>query len=121
MKYQVIAVDFDGTIARENWPQVGDLIHKAKRVLKAFKERGGTILIWTCREGEYLEDARRFLIENDIPFDKLNSNSDELLDRYGIDSRKLGADMYIDDKDPLSQYHGYVDWDLVEMILLADI
>lgn len=59
---------------------------------------GHTIIIWTCREGERLLEAVNWLLAHDIPFDYVNQNDPDRTARYNNDSRKVGADVYIDDK-----------------------
>ena len=89
----VIAVDFDGTIVEHEFPKIGPLKPNAKEVLQELHKHHH-IIIWTCRKGEYLQEALEFLKENNIPFDKANRNID------GIDftSNKVYADVYIDDR-----------------------
>lgn len=112
MKYEVIAVDFDGTIVTDNYPQLGELMPAAKETLTKFKENGGYIIVWTCRTGKLLRDAIRFLDEQGIPYDTINENIPHRIKEYGTDPRKVGADMYIDDKSPSG-----VDWDLIAELL----
>jgi len=98
MKQFYIAVDFDGTIAQKAWPHVGEMIKDADIVLRKLYEDGHIILINTCRTGKYEGLAEYFLIENNIPYHYVNSNHPDLIVKYGQDSRKISADIYIDDK-----------------------
>lgn len=115
MKISVIAVDFDGTIVKEEFPEIGELIPAAKRTLKRFKERGGKIIIWTCRTKESLREAIEFLNEWKVPYDAINENIPERIEQYGTDPRKIGADLYIDDRTPYG-----VDWDYIAKLLEVD-
>ena len=114
----IIAVDFDGTIVEENYPNVGDLIHKAKEVLLKFHNKGGTIILNTCRHDLDLKKALLFMNLNNIPFDFVNSNDPDMIRKYNSDSRKIGADMYIDNRSPESIQKGYVDWSLIEELII---
>jgi hydroxymethylpyrimidine pyrophosphatase-like HAD family hydrolase len=124
MKYRVIAVDFDKTIAESNYPHCGTVIPKAGEVLRKYHSAGGQIIIWTCRTSGDLDNAVRFLIDNNVPFDAVNEHLPwqieefhKLFPHVNPDGRKLSADLYIDDKDPYSQLLGYVNWSLVEKLL----
>jgi predicted mannosyl-3-phosphoglycerate phosphatase (HAD superfamily) len=115
LKYKVIAVDFDGTIVKENYPEIGELIPAAKRTLKRFKEKGGYIIVWTCRSSEALREAEEFLNEWNVPYDTINENIPCMIERYKTDPRKVGADLYIDDRNP-----GGVDWNYIAKLLGVD-
>ena len=115
LKYSVIAVDFDGTIVNNEYPQIGELIPAAKKTLTKFKDNGGYIIIWTCRTGKLLREAVEFLRYEGIPFDTINENIPHRIKEYGTDPRKVGADLYIDDKSP-----GGVDWELIAKMLGVD-
>lgn len=98
----IIAIDFDGTIADTDFPEINQLKPGCKRVINSLKQLGCKISIWTCRTGEPAEEAKEFLIEKGIEFDAFNTNDslpDGFLDNTDFaDSRKIGADFYIDDK-----------------------
>lgn len=93
----VFAVDFDGTIAHTQYPKI---ISENKRItdfMKKVKADGHQIIVWTCREGDHLLQAKEWMCERGIPFDKMNESIDAWVEFYGP-SRKVGADYYIDDK-----------------------
>ena len=115
MKFEVFAIDFDGTIASEKlFPIVGSPIQYAKESLNFIKKLGGTIILWTCRCDQALESALEYLDKNNIKYDYVNENSVVMKDYYGNDPRKVGADIYIDDKAIL----GEVNWlDIMAYIL----
>lgn len=91
----IIACDFDGTI------QVTD--GKFNRQLLAFltarQRSGDTVILWTCREGIRLRDALQFCMANGFRPNCVNQNCPEGIRRMGHDSRKIFADIYIDDKN----------------------
>lgn len=95
---KVIAVDFDNTIARTKYPEIIEPIYETIDLLRNLKSKGAKIILWTCREGEPLEAAVKWCKENDVPIDLVNENLKERSEYWGNDSRKIGADLYIDDK-----------------------
>ena len=99
-KSTVVCVDFDNTICyTTKYPNIDKPIPHAFDVLKVLMNDPYTILIlWTCREGEYLQQALDFCELYGITFDYVNENDKERTEYYGNDSRKIGADLYIDDK-----------------------
>lgn len=115
MKYKYIAIDFDGTIVEDRFPDIGPLLPAAKETMQRIKKEGGEITIWTCREGESLQAARSFLIKEQIPFDYLNRNHPALIQRFNNDCRKIGADLYIDDKAMFQA----IDWNDIAEHLFA--
>lgn len=116
MKYKYIAIDFDGTIVDEAFPNIGQVKPHAKRVMQKIQQYGGVITIWTCRTGIDETNCIDFLTDNGIPFDYFNCNPQELIDRYGTIPRKLGADIYIDDK---TMFYN-IDWLEIEKELFGD-
>ena len=98
MKNKIIAVDFDGTLVTDEYPKIGQpnikLINKLRRLSK-----NNTLILWTCRTGDKLKEAVEFCLLCDLQFHYINENSKEILKKYGnIDSRKITADIYLDDK-----------------------
>lgn len=95
---KVIAVDFDGTLCDSKWPEIGKphwpIIHELIRR----KADGDKIILWTCREGELLDEAVLWCLNHGIQFDAINSNVPSRIEQYGDDPRKLSADEYWDDK-----------------------
>ena len=94
----ILAVDFDGTIARSSFPDILGEQPYAGEVLRKLHERGHYIIIWTCRSGKNLLDAINWLLEHNIPFDRVNDHCPENIKRYGKGSGKIYANIYIDDK-----------------------
>lgn len=95
----IIAVDFDGTIVKNAYPGIGAPMKDAAEALRYFKKRGHTIIINSCRAGNYVDDMRQYLLYNGIPFDFINENDPKRTAQYGGDTRKISADVYIDDKN----------------------
>lgn len=93
------AVDFDGTMVTNKYPEIGYPKWNVINFCKKRQEMGDNIILWTCRTGEYLESAIKYLkdmcaftpnyINENAPYDHM---------LYPIEGRKIGADYYIDDK-----------------------
>lgn len=96
---KVAAIDFDGTLFTEDYfPEVGEPILWMIEFVKAMKAQGVQLILYTNREGILLEDAVRACKRHGLEFDAINENLQWRIDLYGNDSRKIGADIYIDDK-----------------------
>lgn len=97
----IIAVDFDGTIAEfnpDNWGRPYKTLRNAKEAINKLHELGVHILLFTCRESKNQGIAEDFMVEHGIHYDSINRNLPWLVEKYGHDSRKVNADIYIDDK-----------------------
>lgn len=94
---QIIAVDFDGTLAETEYPTIIAPIPEIVDFIKSLKAKGNIIILWTCRHNQPLLDAVKWCKEQGIIFDYINQNVPELIEQYG-ECRKIAADMYIDDK-----------------------
>lgn len=114
MNYKIIAVDFDGTLCENKWPEIGEANLELIRYLIFRREEcGDKIILWTCREGELLGEALAFCTANSLWFDAINSNLPSSIEKFGGDSRKIHADVYVDDKNESYNYslpyHGTYD------------
>ena len=96
--YQIIAVDFDGTLCIDSYPNIGFPNLPLIFLLKQMKAQNKKIILWTCRCGRYLEDAVNWCENFGLEFDAVNDNVEEIVKKYGSNSRKIYADVYIDDK-----------------------
>lgn len=94
----ILSVDFDGTIVEEAYPKIGKLRENAKQALDILYLEGFTIIINSCRTGKFEGEAYQFLQDNNIRFHYFNCNIPELISEFGMDCRKISADLYIDDK-----------------------
>ena len=96
--YKIIAVDFDGCLCASEWPGVGEPNMPLINALRGFRERGHKVILWSCRTEKYLEDALSWCANYGLYFDAVNANLPEMNELYGNDCRKIGADIYIDDR-----------------------
>lgn len=104
-KYTIYAVDFDGTLAESVWPGIGKpnralISHLIKR-----RREGNKLILWTCRCGDRLEEAVTWCSYHGLNFDAVNENLPEMVEFYGNDSRKIFADVYIDDKAKIKAWY----------------
>jgi hydroxymethylpyrimidine pyrophosphatase-like HAD family hydrolase len=113
----IIAVDFDGTLHDAQYPAIGNPMPDAVEVMQKLHDAGCDIVIWTCRESKEQMDMFNWLIEKKIPFDRINDNSVEQMYFYGNDSRKVFADVYIDDRN----LGGLPTWKEIYEIINKDI
>lgn len=117
---KVIAVDFDNTIAKTEYPKIIEPIPETIKLIRKAKENGATIILWTCREGSVLDDATKWCKENNVPIDLVNENLPERNAFWGNDSRKIGADLYIDDKSFSLWHDRRNENDLIAQLLEED-
>lgn len=95
---KVIAMDFDGCLVTNKYPDIGSLISKTFWTYQCEKANGSKFILWTCRTGEYLDAALDWCKEHEIFFDAINENVPERIEQYGGDCRKVSADEYWDDR-----------------------
>lgn len=97
-KVKIIAVDFDGTLCENKYPEIGEPNMEVINYIKSEQSKGGKIILWTCRVGEYLWAAVKWCRDNHgIRFDAVNENIMEVIYSFGSDTRKVFANEYIDD------------------------
>ncbi|MDD4143470.1 MAG: hydrolase [Prolixibacteraceae bacterium] len=108
----IIAVDFDGTIVKHKYPSIGKEIPYAIKTLQLFQERGHKLILWTFRSGKELEKAVEFCKKRGLIFHAVNNNfeGEEFDNSY---SRKIYADMFIDDRNIL----GIPEWQKIYQML----
>ena len=95
----IIAVDFDGCLAVDNWPGPPEIPNKALiEHLIGWKKRGTRIILWTCRLEPWLTEAVEFCKKRGLEFDEVNENIPEVRAIFGKSTRKVYANEYIDDK-----------------------
>lgn len=101
-----IAVDFDGTIVEHKYPEIGKTILFAFEALKELEKRGHNLVLWTFRSGEKLYEAVEFCKENGIEFYAVNKSYPEEKFNEAKISRKIDADIFIDDRN-IGGFHGW--------------
>jgi hypothetical protein len=104
-----LAIDYDGVLELAPWPATGQLHPQAGLVMRLLRDEGHTLIINTCRSGRALGDALAALDRANIPYHYANQNTPERIAKYGSDSRKISADLYLDDRNALMSPKG-IDW-----------
>lgn len=107
----IIAVDFDGTICADRFPEIGEPLFGAVESLLKLKENGYKLILWTCRtdlpERQYLTEAVEFCRRLGLEFDAVNDNVPDAPFIEKGNCRKVFADFYIDDKALQPQWQAY--------------
>lgn len=109
----IIAVDFDGTIVEDAYPKIGKPLLFAFETLQKLQEEGHRLILWTYRSGKKLDEAVAFCEERNISFYAVNkSYPEEEFD--GSVSRKIHADLFIDDRN----VGGFLGWGEIYQLLI---
>ena len=110
----IIAIDFDGTLVEHRYPEIGREIPFAFETLRRLQQDRHRLILWTVREGCLLDEALAFCRERGIEFYAVNRDYPE--EEKGANrhySRKLKADLFIDDRN----LGGLPDWGTIyEMV-----
>ncbi len=94
-----IAVDFDGTIVEHRYPAIGKEILFAFDTLRALQKQRHLLILWTYRSGKELDEAVEFCKQNGIEFYAVNKSYPEEEFNEAYASRKIEADIFIDDRN----------------------
>lgn len=97
----IVAVDFDGTLCENAFPEIGAPKKDVIDTIKEYKSYGWKTILWTCRNGEALTEAVDWCKKHKLEFDAVNENLPEVEKLFGGWTRKIFADVYIDDKNVL--------------------
>ena len=104
-KYEFVAVDFDGTLCADAFPEVGAPNRAVIDYVKRLAADGSKIILYTSRENgtrKLLDEAVAFCKEQGITLYAVNENpGNPHAAKIGLkpsDGRKVYADLYIDDK-----------------------
>ena len=95
----IIACDFDGTLCKHEFPNIGSPNIEVINFIKRLKNQGHKIILWTCRDGKYLDEAVNWCKNFGLEFDTVNDNIQEVKDNFVQLSNKVYADIYIDDRN----------------------
>lgn len=97
----IIAVDFDGILCENEFPEIGAPKYEIISLVRQLIDNGHEVILWTTRNGEELVAAVDWCGSYGLHFNNVNgpatSNREEYRDRYPTESRKIYADIYIDD------------------------
>jgi hydroxymethylpyrimidine pyrophosphatase-like HAD family hydrolase len=93
-----IAIDFDGTIVEDAYPDIGKPMLFAFETLRELQKQKHQLILWTYRTGTELEEAVEFCSSYGIEFYAVNQSYPEEIFDAGI-SRKIHAHVFIDDRN----------------------
>lgn len=94
---KVIAIDFDGCLCANAWPEIGHPNWDVIAAAKSEQEAGAALILWTCREDELLQNAIEAAARWGLTFDAVNDSLPEWKGAWGNNPRKIGASEYWDD------------------------
>ena len=96
----IMAVDFDGTLVIDQFPEIGVERKKFCSFIRTLQRMGVKSILWTSRTGSALREAIEWCENHNLHFDTINENLPEVLELTGgIDTRKIYADVYFDDRN----------------------
>lgn len=98
MNAKIIAVDFDGCLVKNAYPDIGDENHTVVTALMDEQRAGAKIILWTCRSADLLFAAVDWASNHGIMFDAINENLPDVIASFGGDTRKIFANEYWDDR-----------------------
>ena len=93
----IMAVDFDGTLVRDKFPEIGTERENFCRAIRILQKMGVKSILWTSRTGSALDEAIEWCEDHDLHFDAINKNLPEVIELTGTDTRKVYANVYFDD------------------------
>lgn len=91
----IYAVDFDGTLCEEKYPDIGKPNMFLIEFLKKRRLEGHEVILYTMRENQVLKEAVDWCRKYGLEFDAVNDNLKRA--QFGDNPRKVYADLYIDD------------------------
>ncbi len=109
----IIAVDFDGTIVEHDYPRIGEPIPFAIETLLQLQKDGHLLVLWSVRDGDLLQEAIDYCAKQGLTFYAANKNYPE--EDATNASRKLNADLFIDDRN----IGGLPDWGVIYKAIKA--
>ena len=121
-KTLTFCIDFDGTIVKHKYPEIGEEVPDAIRVMQRLIEANHNIILYTMRHDKGLNEAVVFLADRLIKLWGVNENPTQ---KDWSESRKVYGHYYIDDAAlgcPLIYPKGerpYVHWNAIEDLLQA--
>ena len=112
-KHLIIAIDFDGTIVEDAYPNIGKPMIFAFETMKKLQSEGHRLILWTYRTDKKLQEAVDFCKQQGLEFYAINkSYPEEEFD--GKISRKIHATFFVDDRN----IGGFIGWTAIHKLLL---
>ena len=99
----IVAVDFDGILCRDEFPEIGAPNYSMISLVHEIIDAGHEVVLWTSRADDRLVEAVRWCEDRGLHFCAVNDNAPSNRARYEHlypdGTRKVYADVYMDDKD----------------------
>lgn len=97
----IIAIDFDGVLVENAFPEIGIPIYQNISLVRQLFDLGHEVILWTSRAGAELENAVKWCDDRGLHFCAVNDNAPSNIvkykQRYPDGTRKVYADVYVDD------------------------
>ena len=97
----IIAVDFDGVLCENQFPEIGPPRYSTISAIRELIDHGHEVVLWTSRNGQELKNAVKWCHDRGLHFCAVNepapSNAEAYEGMYEVPTRKIYADIYIDD------------------------
>ena len=98
----IVAVDFDGILCRDEFPEIGDPNYEVISFVRDLIYDGHEVVLWTCRVNQRLVEAVEWCRDRGLRFCAVNDNAPSNRAKYEKEyphgTRKVYADVYLDDK-----------------------
>lgn len=95
---KAIAIDFDGCLCDNAYPAIGAPHWGVIARAKMEQEAGAGLILWTCREGQLLQEAVAACESWGLHFDAINESLPSWIAAFNNAPRKVGAGEYWDDR-----------------------
>ena len=97
----IIAVDFDGVLVKNAFPGIGAPIYQNVSLVRQLIDLGHEVVLWTSRADAELENAVKWCNDRGLHFCAVNDNAPSNIakykQKYPNGTRKVYADVYVDD------------------------
>ena len=97
----IIAVDFDGILCENRFPEIGKPYYDMIAAVREAMDLGHEVILWTSRVDDRLTEAVSWCEDRGLRFTSINdntpSNKQKYEHLYPNGTRKVYADVYVDD------------------------
>lgn len=111
----IIAVDFDGILCENKFPHIGPPNYRVITLIRQLIDKGHEVILWTSRADNELIKAVDWCDSYGLHFTAINknapSNKAKYASQYPNGTRKIYADIYIDDHNL-----GYSEEDMINLL-----
>lgn len=101
----IIAIDFDGVLCEDRFPEIGSPDYEMVSLVRQLIDAGHEVVLWTCRVDARLDEAVAWCEDRGLHFCAVNENAPSNRARWAAEypngTRKVYADLYVEDHDVL--------------------